>query len=216
MEIDYPIKDKKQFLKQSLKGIKNLQSFTPSTQDEKDEIKQLEDFLTYVDTFDGKSPLQEQSREDFIPTTKKILKTLIRRNSPQDFRLSPYRNLGLLIDGMRESGYLADRENPPHYVVLNPEVIKIKARYQLKGYDFVKIEKPNEEGHFGTITPHTDKQQPLEPPQQMVADTFQTLNQESNNKGTSNQQLSTVESPKVQKSSQLSPELLAKNIHRYL
>ena len=68
MEIDYPIKDKKQFLKQSLKGIKNLQSFTPSTQDE---IKQLEDFLTYVDTFDGKSPLQEQSREDFIPTTKK-------------------------------------------------------------------------------------------------------------------------------------------------
>lgn len=213
MGIDYPIKDKKNFLRQSVKVVDEFRKTYDCRNDmqqyQKD-LKKLKDFLEYVDVSENKHELQEKSREPYVQLAQGMIKTSIENLTPQELlnaiRSGARQDITLLIDGVKEIGALRQQDNPPHYAIFNPNAVKVTARYKLNGYNIAKVEKVNAEGHFGAITPreveqtHPNKLPQI--PQQMVAEIPQ--------------QSSSDEPPKVPKQSKLTPEQLAKNIHRYL
>lgn len=213
MGIDYPIKDKKNFLRQSVKVVdefrKTYNCWNDMQQYQKD-LKKLKDFLEYVDVSENKHELQEKSQAPYVQLAQGMIKTSIENLTPQELlnaiRDGARQDITLLIDGVKEIGALRQQDNPPHYAIFNPNAVKVTARYKLNGYNIAKVEKVNAEGHFGAITPREVEQtHPNKLPQilqQMVAEIPQ--------------QSSSDESPKVPKQSKLTPEQLAKNIHRYL
>ena len=257
MGIDYPIKDKKTFLEQSVKALKEFEQagdFSPYLQYHTEDLQKLETFLTYVDVSDKKSDLQEATREPYIQTTEHMLKTFIEQVNPCTLieaivKKKLNKNITNLIDGTKEMGWRVGNaeNNPPHYAVYNPYAVKVTTRYKLQGHNIAKVEKANAEGHFGAIEPPKIEQQNTEKrditqnastiPQQMVAETPQTVeapnvpNRTSTSPKVEQQSASApilpgqaiqtpsnqvVAPPKIPEQQKLTPEQLAKNIHRYM
>lgn len=184
MKIDYPIKDKKLFLKQTVKSMeefKTIGSYETGIHHHIQDLKKLEDFLKHVDISDGKSTLQENTREPYVQMAEQMIKTFIERQTPQNLtyliRQGLNKNITHLIDGVKECGFLTDSKNPPHYVIFNPGAIRVTNRYKLNECNIIGVEKANTEGHFGALT---------------------------------------VTPSKTPQRTQLTPELLARNIHKYL
>ena len=254
MNIDYPIKDNKKFLKQTIKAMDEFEKANDIEylQYYSNDLEKLKNFLKYVDISNGKSDLQEASRKPYVQQATNMLKTFIERHTPNSltFLISEKglnKNIANLIDGTKEAGFLNDPNNPAHYAIYNPDAVKVTARYKIEGYNIAKVEKPNAEGHFGAIEPPKIEQQNTEKrditqnastiPQQMVAETPQTVeapnvpNRTSTSPKVEQQSASApilpgqaiqtpsnqvVAPPKLPEQQKLTPEQLAKNIHRYM
>lgn len=224
MEIDYPIQDNKQFLKQTIKAMnefKKTGKAGPYLQHYTQDLEKLKNFLKYVDVSDGKSNLQESSRAPYVQIAKSMLKAFIESQSPQNLtfqiRHGLNKNIANLIDGLKETGFYMNYNNPPHYVIYNPNAVRVTTRYQMDGYNIAKVEKANAEGHFGAMkSPQMVSQLVESPqvPQQMVAE--RPSSEKVAQSPITPNKSATVEPPKVPERPKLSPEQLAKNIHRYM
>ena len=224
MEIDYPIQDNKKFLKQTIKAMNEFEKIREADihlRRYAQDLEKLKNFLKYVDISDGKSNLQESSRAPYVQMAKSMLKAFIESQSPQDLtfqiRHGLNKNIANLIDGLKETGFCMNYNNPPHYVIYNPNAVRVTTRYQMDGYNIAKVEKANAEGHFGAMkSPQMVSQLVESPqvPQQMVAE-LPSSEKVAQSPITPNKS-ATVEPPKVPERPKLSPEQLAKNIHRYM
>lgn len=92
-----------------------------------------------------------------------MLKTFIDNLAPNELSYAIRqgiinKDITNLIDGTKEKGWLYDSNNPPHYVIYNPNAVKVTARYKLNGYTIAQVEKANAEGHFSAITPREVEQ----------------------------------------------------------
>lgn len=165
MNIDYPIEDKKTFLKQSVDTIKKFQTseLKKYTTNCSTELKELNEFLTWVDVGPQKSSLQEENRMKYIPKAETMLKKFIENIPLKDIWNAEIQksteNFTKLVDGYQKSGDLCKNNPPPHYSVFNMDSITIKTRYTLnKERDTItRIEHPNSLGHFA---PEPEKKVP--------------------------------------------------------
>lgn len=189
MKIDYPIKNQKDFLRQTVKA---MEQFATLHQDrEKAYLKKINNFLTHVDISDKTSDLQEQSRKPYVQMAKEMLENFVNNQSVDNlYRVVngigwerncnyDYEKYPPLIDGMLSADGIIN------YEVYNPKAITIKARYT---YNFEKDEiiKIDQVNSFGSLAPEPKKEPAKKEPQKK-------------------------KTPK-----DLTPELLVKNIQKYL